>query len=93
MSVPLIESDESGGYLQINELSHVQPEAFQEFQHGLVRDPAFFLILFIKRIEVLVHSPVADNGAGFLLKAGKDLCHPLGLHRFPETEGRILRNS
>ena len=93
MGVAFLKFHAGGVDVQVNELGHVHPHAFQKFLCLLSGQAAFLDVLFVERIEILIHAAVGDDGAGFLFDAGEHLNKPLALYGLAEGTGRVGRDT
>ena len=89
VGIAFLEFIARGVDVQVDELGHVDPHAFEQFLGFLGGQRAFFNILLVVRIEVLVHAAVGNDGAGLLFDAREHLHEPLALDGFAEVAGRI----
>ena len=87
--VAFLEFVARGVDVQVDELSHIHPHAFQKFAGLFTGHAAFFDVLLVVGVQVLVHAAVGNDGAGLLFDAGEHLHEPLALHRFAERAGGV----
>ncbi len=64
-------------HLGLGALHRVQPEALEQLLRGFRRDAAFFDILLVRGIEILIHPAGVDLSSDQLLKAREQLGEPL----------------
>ena len=89
MGVAFLKFNARGVDVQVDELGHVHPHAFKQFLGFFAGDVAFFNVLFVQGVQVLVHAAIGNDGAGLLLDAREHLHKPLALHGFAEAAGRV----
>ena len=87
--VAFVEGAALGGDEHVDEFSHADEHAFEEFHGGFFGDQASFHVLLVVGVEVLVHTAVGHGGTGLLLDTGEHLGEPLGLHGFLEGVGGV----
>ena len=92
VGIALVERAAGLREVEVDVLSHGDPEAFEQFFRLVFIDGAFFQVGFIVGVQVLVHPPVGDDGAGLLLDPGEELDEPLALDRLMEGLRRFCGN-
>ena len=92
VGVAFVESAAGRRDIQVDELRHPHPHAFHQFEGLLVCQRPGLLVLLIERIQILVHTAIGNDRAGFLFHTGEHLGEPLRLHRIAEITGRVFRH-
>ena len=69
MSVALVERAARVGKIEVDELRHRHPHKLKKLLYLVVGDNPVFYVLFVERVEVLIHSAVRNYRARFLFNA------------------------
>ena len=90
VSVTFVERTTSYGHVQVDELSHTNPHAFQQFHSLIVCQFTSSFVSYIVWVQVLVHTTVGYDCTGFLFQTGEHLSEPLRLDSFTEVTSWVF---
>ena len=88
--ITFVECTTGYGHVQVDELSHSNPHAFQYFHSLFVCQFTSFFVSFVVWIQILVHTTIGYDCTSFLLQTGEQLGEPLALYSFTEVTSWVF---